>query len=65
VMWKMKNENFVPLRRKMYSSEQDTNINYCVCLTFMPHMAAEAGLVPCAETGIKHTLRWLSPLDSW
>ena len=23
--------------------------------TFMPHIAAEAGLVPCAETGMMHT----------
>jgi len=31
----------------------------------MPHMAAEAGLVPWAETGMRHTSRWWSPRLSW
>jgi len=29
---------------------------------FIPHIAALAGFVPCAETGIMQTLRWWSPL---
>lgn len=28
----------------------------------VPHMVAVAGLVPCADTGIRHTSRWYSPL---
>ena len=31
----------------------------------MPHMAADAGLVPWAETGIKHTSRSPSPCAAW
>ncbi len=34
-----------------------------VTTTFIPAIAAEAGFVPCAEAGIKHTSLWLSPLD--
>ena len=30
-----------------------------------PAITAEAGFVPWAETGIKHTLRWPSPIDCW
>lgn len=30
---------------------------------FMPAMTADAGLVPCADTGMMHTLRCLSPRD--
>lgn len=30
---------------------------------FIPHIAALAGLVPWAETGMMHTLRWWSPRD--
>ena len=29
--------------------------------TFMPAMTALAGLVPCAEAGMRQTLRWPSP----
>ena len=29
---------------------------------FIPHMAALAGLVPCADSGMRHTSRWWSPL---
>ncbi len=29
--------------------------------TFMPAICAEAGLVPCAEDGIRQTSRWPSP----
>mmetsp|Transcript_10811 Transcript_10811/g.35495 ORF Transcript_10811/g.35495 Transcript_10811/m.35495 type:complete len:296 (-) Transcript_10811:1721-2608(-) len=32
---------------------------------FMPHIAALAGLVPCAEAGMMHTLRWWSPFAWW
>mmetsp|Transcript_15918 Transcript_15918/g.38751 ORF Transcript_15918/g.38751 Transcript_15918/m.38751 type:complete len:244 (+) Transcript_15918:1125-1856(+) len=32
---------------------------------FMEHMAAEAGLVPCADTGMMHTSRWWSPRLWW
>jgi hypothetical protein len=32
---------------------------------FMPAMTALAGLVPCADTGMMHTLRWPSPRDWW
>ena len=31
----------------------------------MPHMAAEAGLVPCAETGMRQTSRAASPCAAW
>ena len=31
---------------------------------YSPHMAAVAGLVPCAEAGIRHTVRWGWPLSS-
>ena len=31
----------------------------------MDAMAALAGLVPCAEAGMRHTLRWWSPRDAW
>lgn len=34
-----------------------------IATIFIPHMAALAGFVPCADTGIMHTLRWWSPLD--
>jgi hypothetical protein len=30
---------------------------------FIPTIAALAGFVPCADTGIMQTLRWWSPLD--
>ena len=30
---------------------------------FMPAITAEAGLVPCADMGMMHTLRWLSLRD--
>ena len=33
--------------------------------TFMPHMAAEAGFVPCAEIGMMHTSRLASPRLRW
>ena len=33
--------------------------------TFNPATTALAGLVPCAETGIRQTLRCASPRDSW
>jgi hypothetical protein len=29
--------------------------------TRIPAITAEAGLVPCADTGMRHTLRWPSP----
>mmetsp|Transcript_27393 Transcript_27393/g.68599 ORF Transcript_27393/g.68599 Transcript_27393/m.68599 type:complete len:244 (+) Transcript_27393:1109-1840(+) len=32
---------------------------------FMLHIAADAGLVPCADTGMMHTSRWWSPRDWW
>jgi len=32
---------------------------------FMPAITADAGLVPCAESGMMHTLRWWSPRDWW
>ena len=31
----------------------------------MPHMAADAGLVPCAETGMRQTSRSPSPSAAW
>ncbi len=31
----------------------------------MPAMTALAGLVPCAEDGIRQTSRWCSPRSSW
>ena len=31
----------------------------------LPAMMAEAGLVPCADTGMMHTLRCLSPFARW
>ena len=30
-----------------------------------PTIAALAGFVPCAETGMMHTSRWWSPLEWW
>ena len=44
--------------------ETGTSPFFCILTTttFMPHMTADAGLVPCALTGTMHTLRWLSPL---
>ena len=33
--------------------------------TFIPAITALAGLVPCADCGIRHTLRCASPRDSW
>lgn len=30
---------------------------------FIPHIAALAGLVPCADTGMMHTFLWVSPRD--
>ena len=33
--------------------------------TFMPASTAEAALVPCAEAGIRQTLRWSSPRERW
>jgi hypothetical protein len=32
---------------------------------FMPAMTAEAGLVPCALTGMMQMSRWASPLRVW
>jgi hypothetical protein len=32
---------------------------------FMPAITAEAGLVPCAETGMMHTFLCPSPRDWW
>mmetsp|Transcript_24991 Transcript_24991/g.73094 ORF Transcript_24991/g.73094 Transcript_24991/m.73094 type:complete len:251 (-) Transcript_24991:1773-2525(-) len=32
--------------------------------TFIPAMAADAGFVPCALLGMRHTFRWLSPIDA-
>src|SRR5690606_41227799 len=36
-----------------------------VTTTFMPAITALAGLVPCAEDGIKQMFLCWSPLDSW
>src|SRR3546814_6325545 len=36
-----------------------------VTTTVMPHICAEAGLVPCADSGIRHTSRWPSPRERW
>ena len=36
-----------------------------VTTTLIPHICADAGFVPCAELGIKHTLRCDSPLLAW
>ena len=33
--------------------------------THIPAITALAGLVPCAEDGIRHTSRWPSPRSSW
>ena len=33
--------------------------------TCMPAIAAEAALVPCAELGIRQTVRWSSPRLRW
>jgi glycine dehydrogenase len=33
--------------------------------TFMPAITALAGFVPCADCGMRHTLRLASPRDSW
>ncbi len=33
--------------------------------TFMPAMTALAALVPCAEDGMRQTVRWASPLARW
>ena len=32
--------------------------------TFMPAITALAGFVPCADCGIRQTLRFVSPRDS-
>merc|ERR1719353_129926 len=32
---------------------------------FRPAMTADAGFVPWADTGMRHTLRWPSPIDCW
>ena len=34
-------------------------------ITFIPAIAALAGLVPCADCGIRHTLRHASPRLAW
>ena len=36
-----------------------------VAATSMLSMAADAGLVPWAELGIRHTSRWASPWAAW
>ena len=33
--------------------------------TFMPAITADAALVPCAEEGIRQTVRCSSPLARW
>ena len=33
--------------------------------TFMPASTAEAAFVPCAEAGIRQTVRWASPRERW
>ena len=33
--------------------------------TSMPAMTAEAGFVPCADVGIRHTVRASSPRERW
>ena len=32
---------------------------------YLSHCTALAGFVPCAETGIRQMLRWLSPREAW
>merc|ERR1719213_55246 len=32
---------------------------------FRPAMTADAGFVPWADTGMRQTLRWPSPMDCW
>jgi hypothetical protein len=39
-------------------------VSHATATTFMPAMTALAGFVPCAEVGIKQTLRCASPRDS-
>src|SRR5438034_1311010 len=39
-------------------------VSHATLTTFMPAMTALAGFVPCAEVGIKQTLRCASPRDS-
>jgi len=33
--------------------------------TVSPASAAEAAFVPCADDGMRQTVRWVSPRDSW
>jgi hypothetical protein len=33
--------------------------------TFMPAMTADAAFVPCADPGMRHTVRWSSPRLRW
>ena len=33
--------------------------------TFMPAITALAAFVPCADAGIRHTVRCSSPRDRW
>ena len=39
--------------------------SHLIATTRMPAITAEAGLVPWAEVGIRHTVRWSSPRLLW
>ena len=54
---------FVGFRAKV----RDVNVSvfqHATETTFIPAMTALAGFVPCADVGIKQTLRCASPRDS-
>ena len=40
------------------------SLSHLIPTTFIPAITADAGFVPCADSGIRHTLRLKSDLDS-
>jgi len=51
--------------RRMSSTSTLPFASHLVTTTFMPHICADAGLVPCADSGIRQMSRWVSPRDAW
>ena len=39
-------------------------VSHFTTTTFMPAICALAGLVPCADSGMRQILRWPSPRDA-
>src|SRR4051812_31857099 len=65
IMIAARRSEYFSAARRMSATSTLPLLSHLVTTTLMPHICAEAGLVPCADSGIRHTSRCASPRARW